>query len=240
MSGIPVVDISYLVSTYLGREIDPIQFSSDKNIQRLSQQVVHAFTSWGFVYFKGHQIPQSLIQKAFKVSKEYFNLASEVKLKIPRDNDNRDNFGYVPFKKETFEVTRPFDLKECFNFLPKCSSEVKMATSHPEFWSTGNEFYTSCSNLAGVLFLLFDVCLGVTDRSFLAEHHRLFGDYSTNATTLRLLYYPNVDKDDVMDRQLRCGEHSDYGSFTLLFQDQAGGLQVSNISLKTLNMTHSL
>ena len=229
MSGIPVVDISYLVSSYLEKEIDPVQFAADENIQLLSKQVVNAFTSWGFVYFKGHQIPQELINRAFNVSREYFSLDSKVKLKIPRDNNNKDNFGYVPYKVETFELTRPFDLKECFNFLPKCNSEAAMATSHPDFWYTGNEFYRTCSKLAHVLFYLFDVCLGVRGHSFLAEHHKLFGDYVTNATTLRLLYYPRVDKDDVMERQLRCGEHSDYGSFTLLFQDQAGGLQVSQI-----------
>jgi len=31
---------------------------------------------------------------------------------------------------------------------------------------------------------------------------------------------------DVKPGQIRCGEHSDYGSLTILFQDDAGGLQV--------------
>lgn len=30
----------------------------------------------------------------------------------------------------------------------------------------------------------------------------------------------------ILENQLRCGEHTDYGSLTLLFQDEAGGLQV--------------
>ena len=30
----------------------------------------------------------------------------------------------------------------------------------------------------------------------------------------------------VKPNQIRCGEHSDYGSITLLFQDDAGGLEV--------------
>ena len=45
---------------------------------------------------------------------------------------------------------------------------------------------------------------------------------------LRLLHYPPVSK-DVFEKnpvQVRAGEHSDYGSITLLFQDSHGGLQV--------------
>lgn len=47
-----------------------------------------------------------------------------------------------------------------------------------------------------------------------------------NSTTLRSLYYPSVDHDKVEEGQLRCGEHSDYGSITLLFSS-SGGLQVT-------------
>lgn len=48
--------------------------------------------------------------------------------------------------------------------------------------------------------------------------------------TLRLLHYPAVEKkafhrEDGLE-QVRAGVHSDYGSITLLFQDQRGGLQV--------------
>ena len=46
-------------------------------------------------------------------------------------------------------------------------------------------------------------------------------------TTLRFLYYPPLPPTmDLKPGQLRCGEHVDYGSLTLLFQDPHGGLQV--------------
>ena len=45
-----------------------------------------------------------------------------------------------------------------------------------------------------------------------------------NKTTLRLLFYPIIEK--LKEGQLRLGEHTDYGTITLLFQDQIGGLEV--------------
>ena len=53
------------------------------------------------------------------------------------------------------------------------------------------------------------------------------GDAGKNFSTLRLLHYPPVAQEaTIKPGQLRCGEHVDYGSVTLLFQDSIGGLQV--------------
>lgn len=48
--------------------------------------------------------------------------------------------------------------------------------------------------------------------------------------TLRLLHYPEVEKSVFASNklQVRAGEHTDYGSITLLFQDMRGGLQVKS------------
>lgn len=58
---------------------------------------------------------------------------------------------------------------------------------------------------------------------FLKAHHFIGTD--ENGTTLRSLYYPPVKSETAKEGQLRCGEHSDYGSITLLFQGSEG-LQV--------------
>lgn len=59
-----------------------------------------------------------------------------------------------------------------------------------------------------------------------------FFDSYTDAgdNTLRLLHYPSVKKRVWRDNpgQVRAGEHSDYGSITLLFQDAVGGLEVKS------------
>ena len=62
----------------------------------------------------------------------------------------------------------------------------------------------------------------------LVDSHKDMGMGSGyNMTTLRALYYPPLPAGwPVKPGQMRCGEHVDYGSITLLFQDPGGGLQV--------------
>ncbi len=63
---------------------------------------------------------------------------------------------------------------------------------------------------------------------FMKAHNKMGLGYKENYTALRTLYYPSLPSSiDVKPGQLRCGEHVDYGSLTLLFQDENGGLQVS-------------
>jgi len=47
-----------------------------------------------------------------------------------------------------------------------------------------------------------------------------------NATTLRSLYYPPLEEAHLKPGVVRLGAHADYGTITLLFQDDIGGLEV--------------
>lgn len=57
--------------------------------------------------------------------------------------------------------------------------------------------------------------------------------------TLRLLHYPATPKDVFVKNrgQVRAGKHTDYGSITLLFQDDRGGLQVRSPQGTFVNAT---
>lgn len=49
---------------------------------------------------------------------------------------------------------------------------------------------------------------------------------------LRFNYYPRItDIEHIKAGQIRCGEHTDYGGITLLFQDNVGGLEVSSYNV---------
>ena len=47
-----------------------------------------------------------------------------------------------------------------------------------------------------------------------------------NSSTLRLVHYPPVPE-NYDPTAKRIGAHTDYGTFTFLFQDDQGGLEVS-------------
>lgn len=68
-----------------------------------------------------------------------------------------------------------------------------------------------------------------------------FFDAFTNVGdhTLRLLHYPATRTDVFAQNrdQVRAGRHTDYGSITLLFQDDKGGLQVKSPKGTFVNAT---
>lgn len=55
----------------------------------------------------------------------------------------------------------------------------------------------------------------------------MFEGVDKNGTIFRSLFYPPLTGDDIQPGTVRCGEHTDYGTITLLIQDEMGGLEVS-------------
>ncbi|XP_063404384.1 uncharacterized protein LOC134687855 [Mytilus trossulus] len=65
------------------------------------------------------------------------------------------------------------------------------------------------------------------DKNFLRKCHSFIGKKG-NISNIRSIFYPAVSQTSTKERQVRCGEHSDYGTLTLLFQDNIGGLEVKS------------
>lgn len=227
MSSFPIIDLSALTNKYLIGDGYLQDISSDPDTRIVSDQIMDAFEKYGFIYVKGHNIPQEVIDSSFEVSRKFFELDSNVKEEFARNP--KTNWGYVPFKVETFEKSRPFDLKECFNYLPISSQTVEMDNILSEFIQQSNKLFSISKKLGMILLKAITLGLNTEDKAnFLYNTHNCIDNFDKNPTTLRLLYYPAIETvDAVKDHQLRCGEHSDYGTLTLLFQDDAGGLQVS-------------
>ena len=83
---------------------------------------------------------------------------------------------------------------------------------------------------------------GLAEDFFLEKHKFMIQGAEQNATTFRTLFYPSLDEycagelggdEAQLAAQLagpgvvRCGQHSDYGTITLLLQDDMGGLEVA-------------
>jgi isopenicillin N synthase-like dioxygenase len=121
----------------------------------------------------------------------------------------------IPDLKETMEIGR-----EGVDGLPNQWPD-HLDDEGRDFKETMLSFFETCKNLHRQI--MSAIALGMN----LPEH--FFDEFVDEGdNNLRLLHYPPVRKHTFQNNpnQVRAGEHSDYGSVTLLFQDQHGGLQV--------------
>ncbi|KAG8012335.1 hypothetical protein GBF38_020054 [Nibea albiflora] len=197
---------------------------ADEQMRNLSKELKTAFTEVGFVFLKNTGITQEEVDRVMDVSKKFFLQPDELKRPFSRKTfANNPNHGWVSLETERLNPRRPGDLKEAFN----------IASFHPDIkWPSGpvaafqeiqKSFFLRCKELSLRVLRVMAHSLDLDPDVFLSTH-RLIGT-DENGTTLRSLYYPPVNSEKAKEGQLRCGEHSDYGSITLLFQSSEG-LQV--------------
>lgn len=83
------------------------------------------------------------------------------------------------------------------------------------------DFYWECHENAKMVLRALAVGIGLSD-----EEH-FFASHSGHHNQLRLLHYPPIAASKLEDHtRTRLDAHTDWGSFTMVFQDDCGGLQV--------------
>jgi len=91
----------------------------------------------------------------------------------------------------------------------------------PGFRSYMTSFYWEMDSVANMLLRAIAIGIGMDDEDFFTRLH------SGNNNQLRLLHYPPVPAANLKNGSIaRMPAHSDWGSITMLFQDDCGGLQV--------------
>ncbi|KAJ5629708.1 hypothetical protein N7528_003365 [Penicillium herquei] len=208
---------------------------SDKHAVALS--ITNAFKTSGFLYLKAHGIPPSVVSRVFASSARFFNRPQSQKDGLGWTTP-QSNRGYIAAGREklapleetegisTMRGTAP-DLKETMEIgreglegLPNRWPD-HLDEEGQDFKQTMLAFFERCKDLHRQI--MSAIALGMN----LPEH--FFDEFVNEGdNNLRLLHYPPVLKEVFKDNpnQVRAGEHSDYGSVTLLFQDRHGGLQV--------------
>ncbi|XP_044213148.1 UPF0676 protein C1494.01 isoform X2 [Thunnus albacares] len=210
---IPVVDFSAF--SLSEKEV------SDEQLHNLSKEMKTAFREVGFVFLENTGITPEEVGRVMDISKRFFLQPDEQKQPFSRKSfANNPNHGWVSLETERLNPRRPGDLKEAFN---TASLRPDIRWPSAEFQEIQRSFFMRCKELSLRVLRVMAHSLGLDPEVFLGAH-RLIGT-DGNATTLRSLYYPPVNREQAKEGQLRCGEHSDYGSITLLFQG-SGGLQV--------------
>ncbi|MBW4456263.1 MAG: isopenicillin N synthase family oxygenase [Nostoc indistinguendum CM1-VF10] len=194
--------------------IDLTAFTNGDTItrQNIIKQIYQACHEIGFMYLQNSGISKDLIKQVFSYSKSFFNLPLEVKQKQAW-SDEFNNTGYVSLERERLDPNKPRDLKEAFNVNKQAAIGIDVSIL---------AFYDICTELANTVLQAYALALELPEDFFITRHNQ-------QNHTLRLLHYPPLQTPP-KSGQVRAGEHSDYGSITLLFQDDVGGLEVQTAS----------
>lgn len=138
------------------------------------------------------------------------------------------NFIYSNFSLN-IEQKNSTELREFYDFWGPDGSDGKMFPNDevPGFQDAIDAARSSFENAGKKILRCIEICLDVEEGT-LISHHKNLGDHSVKTqTNSRSLYYNRLDPNqNFPPNAIRCGEHSDWGTITLLLQDMIGGLEV--------------
>jgi isopenicillin N synthase-like dioxygenase len=232
-SEIPIIDVGGIFSESL------------EDRQHVAQQIHDAATNNGFMYILNHGIDESIPSRAYQALIEFFRQPIEVKNRANVSQSKYYN-GYKPPQSQQINATESIDVRETFSWTydPKYDPNVPNADAIPaeiqkflrseEFhWdATSNlpdfkpaiiTYWRACLSLARALVHSFALSLSLPETFFDAK-------FSHPDAALALNYYPPIPKParPSTEDEVSIGSHTDFQLFTILWQDDAGGLQVLN------------
>ncbi|XP_019092851.1 PREDICTED: protein DMR6-LIKE OXYGENASE 2-like [Camelina sativa] len=214
---IPTIDLSFLGHP-------------DHDKTAIAKEIAEACQRWGFFQVVNHGLPSDLRRRVDETMAEFFNLTTEEKRKVKRDEVN-------PMGYHDEEHTKNIrDWKEIFDYFLQ-DSTIAPATTEPEDtdlrkltnqWPQNpshgreicQEYAREVEKLAFKLLELISISLGLPG-------DRLAGFFNDQTSFVRFNHYPPCPNPELA---LGVGRHKDAGAITVLAQDSVGGLQVSRRS----------
>lgn len=180
----------------------------------VSMNLISSMKSCGFAYLKNFGIANDEVQDMFRLSQEFFLLPIETKETVKKTHNTF--CGYDRIELERLSESRPADHKESFMVKQYGTPWLSQDT---EFKNKMLSFHKKCLDLGFSIF--GSILLGLDVDPSLFDNQFSKGE----CTILRLLCYPPMPEPAQLN-QLWCGEHTDYGVCTILFQDSIGGLEI--------------
>ena len=222
METFPIVDISSL---------HPM--SGDYNVlheqagKKIAKELGESLGKFGFIYLKGYGIDNTQVERVFSVSKKFFKEHQNVCRHFIRTK----GLGYTSGKNEKFLkkknsnlVVAPDDIKHAYDVVLKSPQFEAMPGDVKEGLA---EVIEKLQRLSRFMLRLICLALG-KDEGELIKGHTHIGNYSKNPSLFRTTYYPELKQPPSLN-QFRISEHTDFGTFTMLFQDDCGGLEVGAV-----------
>ncbi|KAL1862776.1 hypothetical protein VTK73DRAFT_6650 [Phialemonium thermophilum] len=229
--------------------IDFSKFLHGDQTQRLktAEAILHGFQTAGFIYLKNLPVSGDTVNQVFSASAQFFDLSMEAKQSLAWSSPQANRGYSAPGREKTTQLKDPSQVEKLRAAVPDIKESLEIGREdepgHPNRWpkeegplvgfrATMLDFFNQCKELHVEVMRAIAVGMGLDPHFF---------DSFVNAgdNTLRLLHYPAVRKEVFRTNpdQVRAGEHSDYGSITLLFQDSRGGLQVKSPSGRFVDAT---
>jgi isopenicillin N synthase-like dioxygenase len=223
---IPTINISSLLKSEFN------SLPANNTIKKIESACVEV----GFFQIIGHGIEIKKINNVCKIGSKFFNSSEKNKNKIAPKKWNKKNKntyrGYFPNSVNGKEGLDLGDLKITPHNLKKYRS------MYIEYLDLNRSFnkssINSLSNYFDKIFSLSEILFkGIIKlyKKDVSISNQAFSRLKT-LSTLRLNYYPNQSKPVEISKQdgipLGCETHVDSGVFTILYQDNKGGLQVQN------------
>jgi isopenicillin N synthase-like dioxygenase len=186
-----------------------------------------ACTEHGFFYVSGHGVDAMLMKRLEELSRQFFALPEEQKMRISMALGGKPWRGYFPVGGELTSGIP--DLKEGIYFGselgdddPRVQAGLPMHgrslfPEHPSgFKSTVLAYMDAVTQVGHLVMEAIALSLGLGGDFF---RERLTAD---PLILFRIFHYPAQEGEDSWG----VGEHTDYGLLTILLQDGNGGLQV--------------
>jgi isopenicillin N synthase-like dioxygenase len=210
-------------------DLGPFLDGSDK--EGVARRTAEVCERIGFLYVVNHGVPEGRIAAARQATLRFFDLPEERKREV-HISGRRNHRGWRGFGEVNLDPNGPKDIKESFKVgaeLPADDPDYLAGQRMygPNAWPSGLPgfreavygYFEAVDRLRADLFRLFALALG------LPEGH--FAPYTTKPIAqLNLVHYPAVSAD--APRPSGVGAHTDYECFTILWQDENGGLEARN------------
>eukprot|EP01084_Bolivina_argentea_P024661 45922_1 len=223
-------------------EIDVLSFvesSIDKKME-IAKQFDEAFHSLGAVRLVNHGIPYESVMNMLDKTKRFFDESEEYKMKWKKTGSNCHGFvpvggetvgdykgsngsgNWKPDPVESFHVCanwgNKLDMQKGYPFKPKLNElPLYLADIMPMYWEKTRQLAYNLHWIASMA-LGFDVKDNIFEQNMTAN----------SLLDIRLSNYPSINTDNMEGKSgYRFNPHQDYTGFTMVTNDNVGGLQIS-------------
>jgi isopenicillin N synthase-like dioxygenase len=216
---VPVIDLAPVWSGEAGR-------------RAVVDEIAEACGRVGFFYVKHHGISDADIAAIFQTSADFHNLPLEAKMEVSMTKNNHAQ-GYLHGMTKGNEKSISENLQEAFQIKRPLADDdpdllagrplhgkIPWPSAMPDLKPRMMAYYDKANTLGYELLSLFELALEL-------RAGELKPYFKKDMNSLRLLHYP-PQRPDEEGVHLGARAHTDTNAFTMLAQDNNGGLEIRN------------